>query len=208
MSIFFSCFQILAIAMAAVAMAEPPSPYSYNRPSSGQFGGSSSGFSGSSGGFGSSFGGSSGGFGGLQQLNIGPQTNEGSNVDGQLLEQVRQILLREESQSGGNGRGGGGGFGGGGFGGGAPSGSYGPPSQSYGPPSQSYGPPSAQVRVTGIELENTIPAIQVAAFSQQQQAQQSYQAPSGSYGPPPSAPSGSYGAPQAQIPSGSYGAPY
>lgn len=178
-------------------MAEPPSPYSYNRPSSGLIGG------------GSSLGLSSGSFGGLQALSSGPQTTEGLNVDPQLLEQVRQILLREESQSGSASRGS---FGGS-FGGSAPSGSYGPPSQSYGapsqsygPPSQSYGPPAAQIRVTGIELENTIPAIQVAAFSQQQQAQQSYQAPSGSYGPPPSAPSGSYGPPQ--IPSGSYGAPY
>lgn len=151
-----------------MAAAEPPSPYSYNRPSSG-------------------ISGLGLGAGSLQPLNSGPQTTEGLNVDPQLLEQVRQILLREESQSGGGSHGGSIGVPSGSYG--PPSGSYGPPSQSYGPPSQSYGPPSAQVRVTGIELENTIPAIQVAAFSQQQQG-----APSGSYGPP-QAPSGSYGAP-------------
>lgn len=181
------------LALAAVAVvAEPPSPYSYNRPSSGG-GGFAGGFS-SGGGFPGGF--SSGG--GLQQISGGPQTTEGLNVDPQLLEQVRQILLREETQSrsvlsGGNGGGFSGGNGGGfsgGFGGGAPSGSYGPPPQSYGPPSQSYGPPQVQSRITNIELENTIPAIQVAAFSQQSQAS----VPSGSYGAP-SSPSGSYGAP-------------
>lgn len=61
--------------MVTLVVAEPPSPYSYNRPSSG-LGGSSFGSSG----FGASgFGGSSGGF----------QSNEGANVDPQLLEQVK-----------------------------------------------------------------------------------------------------------------------
>lgn len=137
--------------MATLVVAEPPSPYSYNRPSSG-FGGSSFGgssFGGSSFG-GSSFGGSSfgGGHGGGHSSG-GFQSNEGANVDPQLLEQVRQILLREESQSGSVS---------------APSSQYGAPSSQYGPPSQ----PSA--RVVAIELENTIPSIQVASFSQQSSA--------------------------------------
>lgn len=126
--------------MATLVVAEPPSPYSYNRPSTG-FGGSSFGgssFGGSSFG-GSSFGGSSGGF----------QSNEGANVDPQLLEQVRQILLREESQSA----------------------SISQPSSQYGAPSSSYGVPAApSARVVGILLENTIPSIQVASFDQQSYA--------------------------------------
>lgn len=117
--------------MVTLVVAEPPSPYQYNRPSSG-FG--SSGFGGSS--FGSS------GFGGSS---FGGNDNEGANIDPQLLEQVRQILLREESQS-----------------------SAQQPSSQYGAPSPQYGAPPAQVaRVIGIQLENTIPSIQVAAFSQQ-----------------------------------------
>lgn len=123
--------------MVTMVVAEPPSPYQYNRPSGG-FGGSSGGF-GSSGLGGSSFG--SSGFGG----SFGGNDNEGANVDPQLLEQVRQILLREESQS-----------------------SAQQPSSQYGAPSSQYGAPPAQIaRVVGIQLENTIPSIQVAAFSQQ-----------------------------------------
>lgn len=126
--------------MVTLVVAEPPSPYSYNRPSTG-FGGSSfgsSGFGASSFG-GSSFGGSSGGF----------QSNEGANVDPQLLEQVRQILLREESQAS----------------------SFSAPSSTYGAPSPQYGVPSAPAgRVVAIQLENTIPSIQVASFSQQSYA--------------------------------------
>lgn len=131
--------------MATLVVAEPPSPYSYNRPSSG-FGGSS--FGGSSFG-GSSFGGSSfgGGHGGGHGGG-GFQSNEGANIDPQLLEQVRQILLREESQS-----------------------SQSAPSSQYGAPSPQYGPPSGpSARVVAIELENTIPSIQVASFSQQSSA--------------------------------------
>lgn len=142
--------------MATLVVAEPPSPYSYNRPSSGHssFGGSSfggSGFGGS--GFGgSSFGGSGGGF----------ASNEGANIDPQLLEQVRQILLREESQSS----------------------SVSAPSSQYGAPSPQYGAPAAPAaRVVAIELENTIPSIQVASFSQQ------------SYAPAPSSGGYSYSAP-------------
>lgn len=141
-----------------------------------------------SGGFGSgghsSGGFSSGGFssGGFQSQSFGGgfQSNEGANVDPQLLEQVRQILLREESQSGAS-----------------------APSQSYGAPSTSYGVPSGpSARVVAIQLENTIPAIQVAQFSQQSYAQS---APSGSYG----APSQSYAAPSPSYaaPSPSYAAP-
>lgn len=130
--------------MVTLVVAEPPSPYNYNRPSGGGFG--SSGFGGSSFGGssfgGSSFGGSSFGGGGGGG---GYDSNEGANVDPQLLEQVRQILLREESQS-----------------------SASAPSSQYGAPSSQYGAPPAQIaRVIGIQLENTIPSIQVAAFSQQ-----------------------------------------
>lgn len=128
--------------MATLVVAEPPSPYSYNRPSS-SFGGSS--FGGSSFG-GSSFGGSS--FGGGHSSG-GFQSNEGANVDPQLLEQVRQILLREESQAS----------------------SFSAPSSQYGAPSPAYGAPAApSARVVAIELENTIPSIQVASFSQQSSA--------------------------------------
>lgn len=145
-------------------------PLGYNRPSSGGF---------SSGGI--SSGGYSGGFGG------GYNSNEGAQVDPQLLEQVRQILLREESQSSAS----------------APSSSYGVPSSSYGVPSHGGG------RVVAIQLENTIPSIQVASFSQQSYAPS---APSGSYGAPSqsyAAPSQSYGAPSQSYsgPSQSYSGP-
>lgn len=156
--------------MVTLVVAEPPSPYSYNRPSSGlghgghsSFG--SSGFGSSSGFGGSSFGGSS--FGGSS---FGD--NEGANVDAQLLEQVRQILLREESQSS----------------------SASAPSSQYGAPSPQYGVPAAPVaRVVGITLENTIPSIQVASFSQQSyapapQSGYSYQAPAAAPAPVYSAP--------------------
>lgn len=153
-------FQLFAVTMVTLVVAEAPLPYNYNRPSSGagpsSFGSSgfgSSGFGGSQGSFGggSSFGGS--GFG---------ASNEGANVDAQLLEQVRQILLREESQA-----------------------SASAPSSSYGAPSSQYGAPPAQIaRVVGIQLENTIPAIQVAAFSQQSYAP-APQAGGYSYSPAP-----------------------
>ncbi|XP_055306079.1 uncharacterized protein LOC129570474 [Sitodiplosis mosellana] len=185
---------LFAVTMVTLVVAEPPSPYSYNRPSTGLGGSSfgSSGFGGSSFG-GSSFGGSSGGF----------QSNEGANVDPQLLEQVRQILLREESQSS----------------------SFSAPSSQYGVPSGPSG------RVVGILLENTIPSIQVASFSQQSAApssggysyspapapaqvysapQQSYSAPQQSYSAPQqsySAPQQSYSAPSISAPSSSYGTP-
>lgn len=84
---------MLAISAVAV-LAEPPSPYQYNRPSSGGGGGgfsggfSSGGFSGGGGGFsGGGFSGGGGG-GGFQQISSGPQTTEGLQVDPQLLEQV------------------------------------------------------------------------------------------------------------------------
>lgn len=127
--------------MVTLVAAEPPSPYSYQRPSS-SFG--SSGFGSS--GFGSSSFGSSGfGGGGGHSSSSG----EGASVDPQLLEQVRQILLREESQSS----------------------AQSAPSSSYGAPSPQYGaPPQQQARVVGIQLEQTIPSIQVASFSQQSYA--------------------------------------
>jgi hypothetical protein len=183
----------MAFALAALAVAEPPSGYSYSRPSGGHSGGSiGGGFS--SGGF-SSGGFSSGGLiggGGYQSVPHGYQTSEGQHVDPQLLEQVRQILLREESQLGG----GLGGHGGGGHGGGI--------SSTYGVPSSSYGVPSYQSRVVGIDLDGVRQAIQVAQYSQQTSiggGGYSSGYPSG-----PSAPSGSYGVPSR--PSGSYGAPY
>ncbi|KOB30459.1 Cuticular protein glycine-rich 20, partial [Operophtera brumata] len=79
--------QCIALALVASVTAEPPSGYNYNRPSSG---GHSGGFS----------GGVSGGGGGYQAVSSGYQTSEGQNVDAQLLEQVRQILLKEEASSG------------------------------------------------------------------------------------------------------------
>lgn len=67
--------------MVTIAVAELPSPYSYNRPSG----------NGVLLGAGSSLGGS------FQQQSFGGfDSNEGAQVDSQLLEQVRQILLREE----------------------------------------------------------------------------------------------------------------
>lgn len=127
--------------MVALVVAEPPSPYSYQRPSS-SFG--SSGFGSSGFGSSSSFG--SSGFGGGGG---GSSSGEGASVDPQLLEQVRQILLREESQSS----------------------VQSSPSSSYGAPHSQYGAPPAPIaRVVGIQLENTIPSIQVASFSQQSYA--------------------------------------
>ncbi|XP_028178746.1 keratin, type I cytoskeletal 10 [Ostrinia nubilalis] len=178
MKAFVAC---IALALVACARGEAPGGYNYNRPS----GGISGGFSGG-------IGGGIGGGGGYRAVSSGYQTSEGQNVDPQLLEQVRQILLKEEASSG---SGFGGGFGGGHGGHSAPSSSYGAPSSSYGAPSTSYGVPSA--RVVGINLEGVRQAIQVAQFEQS----------GGSSGGYPSGPSSSYGAP-AQAPSGSYGAPY
>ncbi|XP_014359381.1 pro-resilin [Papilio machaon] len=162
MRTFVAC---IALALVACVGAEPPSGYSYNRPSGGHGGG---GFS----------GGLSGG-GPLQPVPAGYQTSEGQHVDAQLLEQVRQILLKEEASSGS------------GFGGGhsAPSSSYGAPSSSYGVPSSSYGVPGYSGRVVDINLEGVRQAIQVAQYEQSGGSSGGY--PSSSY----SAPSGSYGAP-------------
>ncbi|XP_029163974.1 glycine-rich cell wall structural protein 2 [Nylanderia fulva] len=178
----------MIVGLAGFALAEPPSGYNYNRPSGGGGGGGGGySFGGGGGGGFSSFGG--GGGGGYTQVSPGGQTNEGASVDSALLEQIRQILLKEESQ-------GGGGFGGGGFGGGISSG-YSAPSAQYGaPPSTQYGAPSYQTRVVGIDLEGIRQAIQVAQFNQVSQGPGGY----------PSGPSSSYGAPSR--PSGSYGAPF
>ncbi|XP_055546947.1 uncharacterized protein LOC129731167 [Wyeomyia smithii] len=126
-------------------------------------------------------GGAGGGGGGYQQVPSGQQTSEGQNVEPQLLEMLKMILLQHEGESSnGNGNGHGGG------GSGGPYGSYGPPAGS-----------SSQGRVTGIELGDPKQSIQVAEFWQGGPEQG---APGGSYDAP--APSGSYGAP-----SDSYGAP-
>lgn len=181
--------QCIALALVASVHAEPPSGYNYNRPSSGGFSGGSGGFSGGSSGF--SGGSSSGSGGGYQAVSSGYQTSEGQNVDAQLLEQVRQILLKEESSSGFSSGGQGGGHGGG------ISSSYGAPSSSYGAPSSSYGVPSA--RVVGLQLDGVRQAIQVAQYLQTSSS-------GGGGGGYPSGPSSSYGAP-ARAPSSSYGAP-
>lgn len=191
-------------ALAAVASAEPPSGYNY-RPANNGGGFSSGGGYSSGGGFssgGSAFGGSSN----YVQEQIGPNTNEGQNIDPQLLDKIRNILLQEESKAGSGSQGGFGGFGGQG------------PQSSYGPPKPQYGPPSVGgQRVVGIILENTIPSIQVAQYKAEEQGSSggyssggyssgpSFSAPSQSYGAP-SAPSSSYGAPQR--PSSNYGAPF
>lgn len=204
-----SFFQFLAFALATVAVAEPPSGYNYNRPSSGgNQGGYSHGGGGGGGGYPSSSGGSgyvssfssagsfSSGGGSLQNVPVGGQTSEGLNVDPQLLNEIRQILLREEGQSSSSG----------GFGGSAPSGSYGPPSGSYGAPAPVYGAPGGgSSRVVGIDLEGVRQAIQVAQYLQTATGGSSGGYPSGPSGGYPSAPSGSYGTPS--VPSGSYGAP-
>ncbi|XP_022824736.1 pro-resilin [Spodoptera litura] len=165
MKAFVAC---IALALVACASAEAPSGYNYNRPSGG-------------GGGGSFHGGISGGSGGYQAVSTGYQTSEGQNVDPQLLEQIRSILLKEEASSGSGGHGGHGGHG-------APSSSYGVPSSSYGVPSSSYGVPSA--RVVGVVLEGVRQGIQVAQYEQQ-----SYSSHSSGGGYPAAVPSGSYGAP-------------
>lgn len=156
-------------------VAEPPSGYSYSRPSGG----------------GVSFGGGlSGGGGGYTAVSSGYQTSEGASVDPALLEQVRQILLKEEQSSSSIGFG---------SGHGGISSSYGAPSSQYGVPSPQYGVPSYQTRVVGIDLDGIKQAIQVAQYHQVSQQ-------AGGFGGYPSGPSSSYGTPS--IPSGSYGAPY
>ncbi|XP_076544333.1 uncharacterized protein LOC117603485 [Osmia lignaria lignaria] len=180
----------IILGLAGFALAEPPisSGYSYSRPSGGG-GGYSHGGGGGGGGY--SLGGGGGG-GGYTAVSTGYQTSEGASVDGALLEQIRQILLKEELQAQQTG-----GFGGGGY---APSSSYGAPSSQYGVPSSSYGVPSYQTRVVGVDLEGIRQAIQVAQFNQVSHGAGGY--PSSSYG----APSSSYGAPSR--PSSSYGAPF
>ena len=185
--------------MAAVANCELPSGYNYNRPQQQQqqqqqqsFGGGNSY---------QSNGGGGGGGGGYQQESIGQNTNEGSNVDPQLLEQIKQILLKEESNSGNGGNGGFGGNGGGQL------------SSQYGAPQQQYGPPAQISRIVGIELENALQAIQVAQYSQRGGSSggsaggYSRGPSSGGFAPSVNAPSSNYGAP-AQRPSSNYGAPF
>lgn len=161
----------MAFALATVAVAEPPSQ-SYGAPSQ-SYGAPSGGGGGQlfqlvpAGG--SQFN-SAGGGGGFQASGDNSQTNEGQNVDPQLLEQVKQILLQEESRASASG--------GSQFNSGGPSGSYGPPRQEYGAPAAGGG------RVVAIELERVQQGRQVASFSQQTQEQSN--SPSGSYGPPPS----------------------
>uniref|UniRef100_A0AAR5P157 Zasp-like motif domain-containing protein n=1 Tax=Dendroctonus ponderosae TaxID=77166 RepID=A0AAR5P157_DENPD len=120
------------------AIAEPPSGYSYSRPSGG----------------GSIGGGISLG-GGYTAVSSGYQTSEGASVDPALLEQVRQILLKEEQNSASSSS----------IGGGISS-SYGAPSAQYGAPSPQYGVPSYSTRVVGIDLEGIKQAIQVAQYNQ------------------------------------------
>lgn len=181
----------MVVGLAGFALAEAPvsSGYSYSRPSGGG-GGGGGGYSFGGGGGGGFGGGGFGGGGGYTQVSTGGQTSEGASVDSALLEQIRQILLKEELQSQQSG-----GFGGSGY---APSSSYGAPSSQYGAPSTQYGVPSYQTRVVGIDLEGIRQAIQVAQFNQVSQG------PGG--GGYPSGPSTSYGAPSR--PSGSYGAPF
>lgn len=187
----------MVVGLAGFALAEAPvsSGYSYNRPSGGGGGGGYA-FGGGGGGGGGFGGGGFGGGGGYTQVSVGGQTNEGASVDSALLEQIRQILLKEELQSQQSG-----GFGGGsGY---APSSSYGAPSSQYGAPSQQYGVPSYQTRVVGIDLEGIRQAIQVAQFNQVSQGPGGYPSgPATSYG----APSTGYGAPSR--PSSGYGAPF
>lgn len=174
----------MVFALAAVANCEAPG-YNYNRPSSG--GGSSSGGQSFGGGGGSAI--SSGG--GYQEEAIGGNTQEGLTVDPQLLDKIREILLREEGKSGGGSSGG--------QGGGRPSSQYGAPQAQYGPPQQSQG------RVVGIVLENTIPSIQVAQY----RAQSSAGGSAGGFSGYPSGPSSFGGsAPQVNAPSSNYGAPF
>lgn len=170
----------MVVCMAVAISAESPvgGGYSYSRPSGG--------YSGGGGGYSGGGGGGLIGGGGYTAVSSGYQTSEGATVDPALLEQVRQILLKEEinSQSIGGGHGGGGG--GGGY-----------PSSSYGVPSTQYGVPQYASRVVGIDLDGIRQAIQVAQYQQ---------ITTGSFGGYPSGPSGSYGAPSR--PSGSYGAPF
>ncbi|XP_049836810.1 shematrin-like protein 2 [Schistocerca gregaria] len=153
-------------AMVAAATAEPPSGYSYNRPSGGGgfIGGGGGGFIGGGGG------------GGYISVSPGYTTSEGATVDAELLGKIRAILLREEQQRGG---GGGGYVGGGGHGG---------VSTAYGVPSTSYGVPGyVSQRVVGIDLEGIRQAIQVAQYEQTTYGHGGgggYSYPSSSYGAP------------------------
>lgn len=121
------------------------------------------------------------------------------------MEQIRQVILKDESNSVSSG--------------GYPSSSYGAPSSSYGAPSSGYGAPSSggwTSKVTGVDLEGVKPAIQVAQYEQSASQGGGYSSggyPSGgistSYGAPSSgfsSLSGSY-APAAK-PSSAYGAPF
>lgn len=171
----------MVVALAGVALAEPPvsGGYSYSGGGGGGFGGLG----------GYSHGGGGGG-GGYTEVSTGYQTSEGASVDGALLEQIRQILLKEELHSQQSG-----GFGGHGY---APSSSYGAPSSQYGVPSPQYGVPSYQTRVVGVDLEGIRQAIQVAQYNQITHGP--------SFSGYPSGPSSSYGIPSK--PSGSYGIPF
>ncbi|KAK7592716.1 hypothetical protein V9T40_007468 [Parthenolecanium corni] len=210
----FVCTAVLSATKAEAPLGGGGGGYSYSKPSGfGGFGGGG----GAGGGY-SSGGYSSGGGGGGSYVQVppGPSTYEGQYVDPKLLEQVRQVILKEESNGGSSS----GGSSSGGFGG-YPSSSYGAPSTSYGaPPSSSYGAPSGgggyASRVTGIDLEGVKAAIQVAQYEQSggfggysgSGLSSTYGAPSGHGGGGGgfSSLGGSYAAPSK--PSGSYGAPF
>nr|CAD7415604.1 unnamed protein product [Timema poppensis] len=169
----------LAAVLVASAVAEPPSGYNYNRPSIG--GVISTGFGGVGG----------GGGGGYIQVSPSFSTNEGASVDPELLEKIRQILLREESSSVQS-----------------VGGYQSQPSSAYGVPSSQYGVPSGgayYTRVVGVDLEGIRQAIQVAQYQQS-----SYQA--GGYPASGYAASSSYSQPRptynAPRPSSSYGSPF
>ncbi|XP_067010254.2 pro-resilin [Anabrus simplex] len=169
----------LVVVLAVSAYAEPPSGYSYARPS----GGGGGGYIGGGGNF--LGGGGGGGGGGYIQESVGYSTSEGASVDSDLLNKIRLILLREEANAAARG--------GGGHGGGSISSSYGVPSTQYGVPSSQYGAPQYVSRVVGIDLEGIRQAIQVAQYRQTTYGAGGYNYPSG--GGSYSAPSSSYGAP-------------
>ncbi|XP_055635017.1 uncharacterized protein LOC129774941 [Toxorhynchites rutilus septentrionalis] len=101
--------------------------------------------------------------GGYQQVSVGAQTSEGQNVDPQLLQSIKTLLLQHESTSSSQNAH---------SGGAAPQDSYGPPAGS-----------SSHGRVIGIELAEPKQSIQVAEYWQGG-AEQASSGVSDSYGTP------------------------
>ncbi|KAJ8714759.1 hypothetical protein PYW07_002984 [Mythimna separata] len=133
------------------------------------------------------YNGGSSSLGEYQSLPLGAQTSEGKELDAELLQQLRKILIKEEDPFGGDEE----------IAAKWLKAAYGGPSSSYGAPSSEYGAPATGHggidRVIGVTFEGIDQSILIAEYHQTD-------SDSGSLGHGSSS--------TLAIPSGQYGAPY